>query len=336
MRDRDASSDTSFADLRDVGYDDGRDDEPRRGGLIAAIAFGVLLILAAILWHAYRQGVRERNAPPQVAAPAGPYKVAPQDAGGLRAPEQDLELNNQFDGGAATVAGAPAEPGGAVAMTADAGPGLGGAEEAGSPLDASATAVAEPAPGQAQPVLRSRQEVAASGSPAALPSQVQPAAGPSGSQLSGSQMSGTDASRVQASAPQPSAAQAARTPGAQSPGSQGLAPRGAGSQAAVSQGSASGFSSDAVTPVRPSGRGRFLVQVAAVRTPGEADAEWTKLVRRAPDLFAGVQKDVERADLGAKGVFYRLRAAAFSERTGATAFCEQVKTVGQDCIVVAR
>ena len=95
-------------------------------------------------------------------------------------------------------------------------------------------------------------------------------------------------------------------------------------------------SASAVALVRPSGRGRFLVQVAAVRTAGEADAEWAKLVRRAPDLFSAVQKDVERADLGAKGVFYRLRAAAFSERASATAFCEQVKTVGQDCIVVAR
>ena len=43
---------------------------------------------------------------------------------------------------------------------------------------------------------------------------------------------------------------------------------------------------------------------------------------------------IERADLGARGVFYRLRAGAFGSREGASDFCDAYKSTGGDCIVV--
>jgi hypothetical protein len=82
--------------------------------------------------------------------------------------------------------------------------------------------------------------------------------------------------------------------------------------------------------------GPFVAQIAALRSPEAADTHWTKVSKLAPDLFAKAQKDVQRADLGAKGVFYRLRAGSFGSRDAANAFCDQVVATGESCIVAAR
>lgn len=82
--------------------------------------------------------------------------------------------------------------------------------------------------------------------------------------------------------------------------------------------------------------GPYLAQLAALRNESGAQAAWTRMSSRAPGLFGSAHMDVERADLGAQGVFYRLRAGYFSDRANATRFCERVRQMGQDCIVVQR
>lgn len=82
--------------------------------------------------------------------------------------------------------------------------------------------------------------------------------------------------------------------------------------------------------------GPYLAQLVAVRNESGAQAAWTRMSSRAPGLFGAAHMDIERADLGAQGVFYRLRAGYFSDRANATRFCERVRQMGQDCIVVQR
>ena len=82
--------------------------------------------------------------------------------------------------------------------------------------------------------------------------------------------------------------------------------------------------------------GGFVVQIAALRSDAAAGAAWDRLAHRDPALFANASKDVQRADLGAKGVYYRVRAGYFAGRDDASRFCDRVKTLGQECIVVAR
>jgi cell division septation protein DedD len=82
--------------------------------------------------------------------------------------------------------------------------------------------------------------------------------------------------------------------------------------------------------------GGFVVQIAALRSEGAADAAWDRLARRDAALFAGASKDIQRADLGPKGVYHRLRAGYFADRAEAARFCDRVKTLGQECIVVVR
>jgi hypothetical protein len=82
--------------------------------------------------------------------------------------------------------------------------------------------------------------------------------------------------------------------------------------------------------------GRFVAQVAALQSPDAVQPAWQRLSSRAPGLFAHAQLDVERADLGQRGVYFRVRAGFFADRANATLFCERIRQMGQDCIPVAR
>lgn len=81
--------------------------------------------------------------------------------------------------------------------------------------------------------------------------------------------------------------------------------------------------------------GHYLVQIAAFRSQDAAESAWNKVNRSKPELYRGAGKFVQRADLGAKGVFYRLRVGAFDQRSEATAFCDALKAAGDNCIVVS-
>jgi len=82
--------------------------------------------------------------------------------------------------------------------------------------------------------------------------------------------------------------------------------------------------------------GPYVAQVAALQSQDAVTAAWTRLASRAPALFAGAQLDVERADLGQNGVYYRVRAGYFPDRENAGRFCDRIKAMGQDCIAVRR
>lgn len=82
--------------------------------------------------------------------------------------------------------------------------------------------------------------------------------------------------------------------------------------------------------------GPYVAQVAALQSENAVGAAWQRLSSRAPQLFAPARMDVERADLGQRGVYFRVRAGYFADRVNASRFCDRVKQLGQDCIVVAR
>lgn len=83
-----------------------------------------------------------------------------------------------------------------------------------------------------------------------------------------------------------------------------------------------------------SNSGSFLVQLAAFRSQDAAESAWSDLNRKKPELFGSATKHIQRADLGAKGVFYRLRVGSFADRSDASDFCDAVKAAGDNCIVV--
>ena len=82
--------------------------------------------------------------------------------------------------------------------------------------------------------------------------------------------------------------------------------------------------------------GPYVAQLAAHQSEAAVEQAWRRLASRAPQLFQLARLDVERADLGPRGIYYRVRAGYFADRANAARFCERIRQMGQDCIVAAR
>ncbi len=82
--------------------------------------------------------------------------------------------------------------------------------------------------------------------------------------------------------------------------------------------------------------GTHLVQIGAFRSEAEADGQWTRLQGKLGSYLDGKAEDVERADLGDKGVYYRLRIGPFSSSDEAKTYCAGLKERGTDCLIKAK
>lgn len=80
----------------------------------------------------------------------------------------------------------------------------------------------------------------------------------------------------------------------------------------------------------PSG---IFLQLAAVANEADINGEWQRLKRRLGDIIEGQELQIERADLGSKGVFYRLQIGPFPDRNEAASICTNIKAGGGDCLI---
>ncbi|MCE2510586.1 MAG: SPOR domain-containing protein [Alphaproteobacteria bacterium] len=89
------------------------------------------------------------------------------------------------------------------------------------------------------------------------------------------------------------------------------------------------------TAARPPAGGEGVrIQIAAMRSEAQAKAQWVQLQKAHDDLLSGLALHVERADLGAKGVFFRVQAGPLSDAGAAAALCEKLKQRKLGCLVV--
>lgn len=79
--------------------------------------------------------------------------------------------------------------------------------------------------------------------------------------------------------------------------------------------------------------GSHVVQVGAFRSDEEAVAQWNRMESKLGDYLNGKSRDVERADLGDRGVYHRLRIGPFSSSDAASSYCAGLKERGQDCLI---
>lgn len=70
----------------------------RAGLLKLVIGFGILLVLAFIVLKLYQPGVRDRSDPPLITAENTPFKIVPDDVGGMQTPDQDKEVFEVMSG----------------------------------------------------------------------------------------------------------------------------------------------------------------------------------------------------------------------------------------------
>ena len=80
----------------------------------------------------------------------------------------------------------------------------------------------------------------------------------------------------------------------------------------------------------------YVIQVASLRSEKEAEGFWSKAQAKHPDLLETMPLYVERADLGDRGIYFRVQTGPFPSKATAQDLCGQLKSAGQDCIVKRR
>jgi cell division septation protein DedD len=84
----------------------------------------------------------------------------------------------------------------------------------------------------------------------------------------------------------------------------------------------------------PAGSASYRLQLGAVRSEDAAKQEWQRLQKAQPDLLGKLSVAVVRADLGEKGVFYRIQAGPIGDAAEATQSCAALKSRNVGCILV--
>jgi hypothetical protein len=91
-------------------------------------------------------------------------------------------------------------------------------------------------------------------------------------------------------------------------------------------------------PVKPTPRGvePAYVQIGAYPNRDLAEKAFRQFQIAHGDLAANLLPDIKTADLGAKGVWYRLRVGPFAGKAAAAKSCEKLMKEGVTCLIAAR
>jgi Flp pilus assembly protein TadD len=84
-------------------------------------------------------------------------------------------------------------------------------------------------------------------------------------------------------------------------------------------------------PAKKKSMGRFVVQIGAFKTPGQAERAWVEAEKRYS--LAGREPLGTTVDIKGRGRFHRLSVAGFDTSSEAQAFCGSIKAKGGACFV---
>jgi hypothetical protein len=349
------------------GADDYYDDAPRprrrRGGLVVVMAVLGLAVLGTAGAFGYRAmfgGSVLPSLPPIIKAGNGPNKIVPgygdshasnsaQTTGAntgsseklVSREEQPVEIQEAPKTAPRVISTIPISPNPGPVPPGVSGP---------SPF---ATAPGAAAPAVAPPVI------------ATQPAPPPPAPAPAASEpkkihtvtIRSDQSGGADAGA--APAPQHGTTRSAKMSAAK-PSAPALAPAPSGSQplslAPDSQGDVAAQTpapAPAPPPAPPRSRahaavanaapaggaaetassGGYAVQVSSQRSEADAHAAFRALRNKFPNQLGGREPIVRRADLGAKGIYYRAMVGPFASMEEAAGMCSNLKAAGGTCLV---
>jgi len=89
-----------------------------------------------------------------------------------------------------------------------------------------------------------------------------------------------------------------------------------------------------IAPAATSGAGgAYAVQLSSQRSEADAQAAFQSLQAQYPSQLSGRQPIIRRADLGAKGIYYRAMVGPFASSADASGFCQSLKTAGGSCLI---
>ncbi|MBN9039979.1 MAG: hypothetical protein BGP05_21265 [Rhizobiales bacterium 62-47] len=320
---QDDYADESYA-YRD-GYDDFEAEEeeaakPRRGGLKTVIAVLALAVVGTGAAFGYRTyvGSPRSGEPPIIKADAGPNKVVPApatDSSGKQIQDRVAAAGNAAE----QIVSREEQPVDVKDIA------KGGPRVVFPPLNQNANppSTASVAPNGRMPPNTANGTIAGN-EPRKIKTfsvrsdQPDPAARP------------TVASRAPAPNAAPSPAAPATTRAAPAPTVAvpiALAPQ--NSNAAHTQ-----VASTNPTQAAPAATtGGYVVQVSSQRNEADARASFKALQAKFPSSLASRSPLIKRADLGAKGVYYRAMVGPFASSDEASQFCGGLKSAGGQCVV---
>jgi cell division protein FtsN len=65
----------------------------------------------------------------------------------------------------------------------------------------------------------------------------------------------------------------------------------------------------------------------------DAQSSWASIQRQFPSVLGGVQPDIREANLGDRGIYYRVRIGPYASRSEAVELCEALQAAGGTCFV---
>jgi chemotaxis protein histidine kinase CheA len=309
----------------DEFYYDDEEDAPR------SRALGIASILAAVLagvgfiwlaWHAYESGsaTYDPDDAELVQADNTPYKEVPKDPGGWQAPHRDKTIYEVIERGngnaqasvAERLTASPEEPM-EVAAAKDKPAEKGAGAWMNSKLrdDASEVPMTE---AERQKVQREETKSA----PAEAAEKKPEPAAATPAPVVEKQPEPVKAEPVKEVAQKPVEAKPAPVEEKPAPVKVQEAPK----QTASTPASAA-----------PAAGGKGKIQLGAFRNEGDAAAHVKHVNSRVPGVLTGKNITVERADLGEKGIYYRLFALGFADKAAAGDACTKLKAARLDCMV---
>lgn len=319
------------------------DDRPaRRDGaglpvtLIAGVALGAVLV-GGVVWYAFKGAGGPQLAPGEVQtikADAAPYKMKPDNPGGMQVENQDKLVYDRVAKGAAPKREENLLP---------------PPEEPKEPPKAAAPKVTEPvtevakAPEPKEPPKEPPKDIGKAPEPKEPAKAPEVKAPPAEKTMESIVKEANETSQPKEAAKEtakpaaPSsdaaalAAAATKAPGAPAPAK-------ASEPAAKPAAKSEEVQTAAVTPTAPVtapiAAGAFQIQLVSVPSEDAAQSEWKRISGRHKDLFAALSPSVTKADLGDKGIYYRLRAGPLADKAAADSLCAALAADKIGCIVV--
>ncbi|TAK98789.1 MAG: SPOR domain-containing protein [Rhodospirillaceae bacterium] len=357
-------------------FDDEYYGRRRRGGgisfgVIAGVVF-VAAIVAAVGW--YIVGERsastggEGGAGQVVKADPAPYKMKPDDPGGMQVDNQDKLIYDRVAKGAPpsrveNLLPAPEEPHAPPVQTT---PAASSPPAPSAPPGASATAekpaaATPPAASTDDSLAKLMAQLSASrgsaspqtaatpasqtlpANPPAVPDTGTPAvlAGPAAPGTTPAPAPDTKVVGVAPAAAAPAAHQPAPDPASPMllvPVADSAAPSPPASETTIAQATAPAPASPAVAapPAAqpPPATGGVSIQLASARSADAAMGEWKRINGKNSDLLTGLTPSVVQAEVPDKGTYFRLRAGPLADKPAAESLCGALAARNISCLVV--
>jgi cell division septation protein DedD len=136
---------------------------------------------------------------------------------------------------------------------------------------------------------------------------------------------------VESAATEPAPAEATTEPAASPGPADGAEPAATPEPAAPAE---TASPEPAATETASTAASGFRIQLAALKSEAAADAAWAKLQGKYPDLLGDLKPTIQRIDLGASGIFYRVQGGPLEGRSAAQNLCGKLNQRGQQCLVV--